>query len=38
MPESVIGIIEVKSTSTTNVLASARNDLSVIQKAEKMGR
>lgn len=38
MPESVIGIIEVKSTSTISVLASTRNDLSVIQKAEENGK
>lgn len=38
MPDSVIGIIEVKSTSTISVLASTRNDLSVIQKSEKNGK
>lgn len=38
MPESVIGIIEVKSTSTTSVLTSKKNDLSVIKKAEENGK
>lgn len=38
MPESVLGIIEVKSTSTTSVLTSRSNNLSVIQKAEKNGK
>lgn len=38
MPESVLGIIEVKSTSTTTVLTSKKNNLSVIQKAERNGK
>lgn len=38
MPESVFGIIEVKSTSTTSVLTSKKSNLSVIQKAEKNGK
>ncbi|WP_207654350.1 DUF6602 domain-containing protein [Anaerocolumna aminovalerica] len=38
MPESVIGIIEVKSTSTTGLLTYKRNGLSVIEKAERNGK
>lgn len=38
MPESVLGIIEVKSTSTQGVLASGGSNLSVIQKAEENGK
>lgn len=38
MPESVLGIIEVKSTSTLNILSSNANGLSVIQKSENNGK
>lgn len=38
MPESILGIIEVKSRSTHSVLADTRGGPSVIQKAEENGR
>lgn len=38
MPESVLGIIEVKSTSTSDVLTSIKNDMSVIHKSERNGK
>jgi len=38
MPESVVGIIEVKSTSNSNVIASTRKGLSTIQKSENNGK
>jgi hypothetical protein len=38
MPESVVGIIEVKSTSTSSVLTRQNNGISTLTKAEKNGR
>lgn len=38
MPESVVCIIEVKSTSTHSILSRTDDGLSVIQKAEENGR
>jgi hypothetical protein len=38
MPESVLGIIEVKSKSTHNIMTNTRRGLSVIQKAEQNGK
>lgn len=38
MPESILGIIEVKSKSTYSILSDTSNGLSVIQKAEENGR
>lgn len=38
MPESVLGIIEVKSKSTHSIFSNTNSELSVIQKAEENGR
>lgn len=38
MPESVLGIIEVKSKSTHSIFSNTNSGLSVIQKAEENGR
>jgi hypothetical protein len=38
MPESTLGIIEVKSKLTCSIFSNIRNGPSVIQKAEENGR